>query len=370
MVFDLVSPIPTGWVDVNQVLSLPFDEPTAWLIATVMLILIMASFAGRLLESKSEQRLNTAVVRSFNQRIRSWWLMSAILIAGLFIGNTGTVILFGMIAFWALREFITMTPTRRGDHRTLFWVLVVFTPLQFFFVGTQNNLFLIGIPIYASLFIPARIALANDEKRFLERSAKVQIGLLICVYALSFAPAMLYLNLGTAKRAPAATEVTPAAATAIPEGEPLEAWSVVTDDTGSTVSRNKGLLFFFVLITQLNDVLQYGWGKLLGKNIIAPRINTSRTWEGVIGGAATTALLGALFSWVTPFLFWQAAIMAFVVAMMGFAGGMVMSAIKRDRGLKDYGTLVQGHAGILDRIDSLCFAAPVFYHLTTVFFAM
>ena len=354
-----------AFVDVKRVLNLPFDERTAWLIATVMLLLILASTAGKLLDGSSEQRLNTAIVRSFNQRIRSWWLMSAVLIAGLFIGEQGTVVLFGLIGFWALREFITMTPTRRSDHRTLFWVLVVFTPLQFFLVAIQGELFLIAIPIYASLFIPARIALANDAKRFLERSAKIQIGLLICVYALSFAPAILYLNLGSTTQSN--VEIDAPAANEAVQKTP---WSHVQDSDGHDINRNKGLLFFFVLITQLNDVLQYAWGKLLGKNIIAPRINTSRTWEGVIGGAATSALLGALFSWVTPFLFWQAAIMAIVISFMGFAGGMTMSAIKRDRGVKDYGTLVQGHAGILDRIDSLCFAAPVFYHLTKIFFAI
>jgi phosphatidate cytidylyltransferase len=359
-----------AFVDVKRVLNLPFDEPTAWLIATVMLLLILASAAGKLLDGTSEQRLNTAIVRSFNQRIRSWWLMSAVLIAGLFIGEHGTVVLFGLIGFWALREFITMTPTRRSDHRTLFWVLVVFTPLQFFLVAIQGELFLIAIPIYASLFIPARIAMANDAKRFLERSAKIQIGLLICVYALSFAPAILYLDLGSNKQPNVEIDAPVTIESAANEAAQRTSWSHVKDSDGNDINRNKGLLFFFVLITQLNDVLQYAWGKLLGKNIIAPRINTSRTWEGVIGGAATSALLGALFSWVTPFLFWQAAIMAIVISFMGFAGGMTMSAIKRDRGVKDYGTLVQGHAGILDRIDSLCFAAPVFYHLTKVFFAI
>ena len=264
--------------------------------------------------------------------------MCAILIAGLVIGPTGTVVLFGMIAFWALREFITMTPTRRGDHRALFWVLVIFTPLQFFLVGLndERQMFKVLLPLIAALFVPMRIALANDEKRFLERSAKILIGILICVYALSFAPAILYLK--------------------------------IVDSTGQLWNANKGLLFFFVLITQLNDVMQFGWGKLIGRNLIADRINTSRTSEGVIAAAASSALLGALFCWVTPFLFWQAALIAVVISLTGFAGGLTMSAIKRDRGVKDFGTLLQGHAGILDRIDSLCFAAPVFYLLTEYFF--
>ena len=127
---------------------------------------------------------------------------------------------------------------------------------------------------------------------------------------------------------------------------------------------NAGLLFYFILIVQLNDVLQYGWGKLLGKTVIAPSINASRTWEGLIGGVLSTMLIGTILSFVTFFQPWEAACLAGIVAAMGSAGGLVMSAIKRDRGVTDYGTLVQGHAGVLDRIDSLCFAAPIFFHLT------
>jgi len=338
MLFDTLHPFVWGFLEESSKLSLPFEKRTAWLIAAVMISLIIGSLVGKLLERSSEERLNSAVVRSFNQRIRSWWLMCAILIAGLVIGPTGTVVLFGMIAFWALREFITMTPTRRGDHRALFWVLVIFTPLQFFLVGLndERQMFKVLLPLIAALFVPMRIALANDEKRFLERSAKILIGILICVYALSFAPAILYLE--------------------------------IVDSTGQRWNANKGLLFFFVLITQLNDVMQFGWGKLIGRNLIADRINTSRTSEGVIAAAASSALLGALFCWVTPFLFWQAALIAVVISLTGFAGGLTMSAIKRDRGVKDFGTLLQGHAGILDRIDSLCFAAPVFYLLTEYFF--
>jgi phosphatidate cytidylyltransferase len=120
---------------------------------------------------------------------------------------------------------------------------------------------------------------------------------------------------------------------------------------------------------QVSDALQYAWGKLLGRRIIAPAISPSRTWEGFLGGVGSTALIGAALWWVTPFNQWQAALMSLVIGIMGFAGGMTMSAIKRDRGVKDYGTLVTGHGGVLDRIDSLCFAAPVFFHLTKLMFS-
>ena len=211
----------------------------------------------------------------------------------------------------------------------------------------------------AVLFIPARIAVSGDKKRFLERSAKIQVGLLICVYALSYTPAILKLEL-TANHDETVWG-TEKVETENPEAE--------TDEPKSGAGKPFGLLVFFVLITQAGDVLQYGWGKLVGRRIIAPKINANRSWEGLIGGVCSASLLGSLLWWVTPFRPWEAALMSMIIAIMGFAGGMTMSAIKRDRGVQDYGTLVRGHLGVLDRIDSLCFAAPVFYHLTRHFFA-
>ncbi len=237
-----------------------------------------------------------------------------------------------------------MTPTKRADHRALFLALVVFTPLQYILIGLNSvasvdlyGLYSIMIPVYASLIVPAVIAIAGDHKRFLERTAQIQAGLLICVYSLSYAPALLYLPL--------------------------------TDSAGEPWNRGPGLLIFFVLMSQLSEVFQWTWGQIAGKRLIAKDISTSRTWEGFLGGTLSTGLVGALLWWVTPFQIWEAACMSMVIATMGMFGGLTMSAIKRDRGVNDYGTLVMGHAGVLDRIDTLCFAAPVFYHLTRFFFS-
>ena len=317
------------------------DEPTRWLVIAVLLGLFLSTLVVRLIRGQADGTVNVAVARTFHHRVRAWWMMFAILIASIIVGRYGAVVLFFMVSFWALREFITMTPTRRGDHRTLFWVFFVFTPAQYVLVAmNEYQLYSIMIPVYASLFIPARIAMSGDEKRFLERSAKIQVGLLICVYALSYTPAILSLQLGDWQE------------------DTFVPWD------GSYV----GLLAFFVLITQASEVLQFGWGKLVGRRIIAPKIHANRSWEGLIGGVCSTAVLGGSLWWVTPFQYWEAALMSMVVAIMGFAGAMTMSAIKRDRGVKDYGTLVVGHAGVLDRIDSICFAEPVFYHLTRLLF--
>ena len=311
---------------------------TRILLGVVLACLAIASGVAYYLSNQSSELVNAALIRRFRQRVYAWWMMCAILVFGLLLQSTGTVVLFGLISFWALREFITMAPTRRGDHRALFWALIVFTPLQYVLIGWDfYGLFSIVIPVYASLYIPARIAISGDHKRFLERSAQITFGLLICVYSLSYAPALVNLDL---------TDLT---------GKP---WG------GSPA----GLLFFLILVSQLSDILQWTWGFLVGKSVIAQEISSGRTWEGFAGGTLSTGLIGASLFWVTPFSFWVAAGMSMVIGVMGMFGGMTMSAIKRDRGVNDYGSLVLGHAGVLDRIDTLCFAAPVFYHLTRFFY--
>ncbi len=188
--------------------------------------------------------------------------------------------------------------------------------------------------MYVSIFLAVRIVLAGDTERFLERVATMQWGLLVCVYFVSYVPALLTLQ--------------------IPSFEHQDA----------------RLVFFLVAVVQLSDVLQYVWGKSLGRHHIAPAISPNKTWEGFVGGVLSATAIGTAISWATPFSPLQAALMAFVITLMGFSGGLIMSAIKRDRRVKDFGALIEGHGGILDRIDSLCFAAPVFFHLTRYFFAV
>src|SRR5271167_2369997 len=175
------------------------DFKTLGLVGGVLAVLATATTVGQFLKRAPDTGLNPAVVETFNARIRAWWLMCTVLAAAFFLGpasHVATVVIFGLISFWALREFITLTPTRLGDHRTLFWVFVLFTPLQYVLVARNNyDLYSILIPVYAFLFIPARVALSGDYKRFLERTAKIQAGLMVCVYCPSHAPALLSLNI-------------------------------------------------------------------------------------------------------------------------------------------------------------------------------
>lgn len=315
-----------------------FNPETMGLIGTVLVLLGTLWAVVKILERRPRSGIDATILDTFHRRVRAWWILFAALGAAFLLGHVVTVVLFGLISFWAIREFITITPTRPSDQLTLFSLVFLFTPLQFVLVGMgYYGLYSIMIPVYVFLFIPAGIAMAGDSKRFLERTAKIQSGLLICVYCLSYAPALLTLDLPR-----------------LPDG---------SVDAGG----GPRLLFFFVLIVQLSDALQYAWSRLPSRHVIVPTINATRTWEGLLGGTASVMLIGAVLWWATPFggtSWWMAAFMPAVISLMGFAGSITMSAIKRDRGVQDYGTLVEGHGGILDRIDSLCFAAPVFFHCT------
>lgn len=314
-------------------MNLKFDQEILWLGGGVFTLLLVATVIGQWLRYRVKSDSGQKTIQNLNARTKAWWFMVAVFALAMVAGRGGTVILFGLISFLALREFITLTPTRLGDHRTLFWVFFVITPLQYVLLWYDwYELFIILIPVYAFLFVPLRSAVAGDCEKFLERTAKIQWGLMVCVYCVSHAPALLFLN--------------------IPgyEGE------------------NGKLLFYFVCIAQISDVLQYVWGKTLGRHKIAPTVSPNKTWEGFIGGIATAVAIGAGLWWATPFTPLQSAGMSLAITLMGFAGGLVMSAIKRDRGVKDYGMLIEGHGGVMDRIDSICFAAPVFFHLTRYYF--
>jgi len=244
-------------------------------------------------------------------------------------GKAGVIVLFLLISFHALREFLTLAYTRRGDHLAIAACFFIVLPVQYLLIWIEwYGLYSIFVPVYAFLLLPIIAALGADTKRFLERSAKVQWGLMVSVYCISHVPALLTLQ--------------------IPGYE----------------QRNLLLIAFLVIVVQGSDVLQYVWGKLLGKRKVAPELSPSKTWEGLIGGVASATLLGAALYWITPFAPWQAGLIALVICLMGFFGGLVMSAMKRDRGVKDWGHMIEGHGGMLDRLDSVIFAAPVFFHVT------
>lgn len=315
-------------------MKLQLDAQLQWTLGGVLAVLVVASVVGFVLARTVRSETGRATVANMNARIRAWWAMVVVFALSLATGGIGSVVLFGLLSFLALREFLTLTPTRRADHMTLFWSFFIITPLQYVLVGIGwYGLFSILIPVYGFLFVPIRTAIAGDTASFLERTAKIHWGLMVCVYCVSHAPALLMLELRGY------------------EGQ------------------NAKLLLYLILVVQVSDVLQYVWGKLLGRHPIAPTVSPNKTWEGFVGGILSASAIGTALWWLTPYSPLQAAIMSLLVTLLGFAGGLTMSAIKRDRGVKDYGASIPGHGGILDRIDSICFAAPVLFHLTRYAFS-
>ena len=309
------------------------DLRLLWLIGGAACVLVVASVIGAILARRATTPGARATVINLNARIRAWWVMCALLAGISIVPNEGAILLFGLTSFLALREFVTLAPTSPADHSTLSWSFYLVVPLQYLLVWTNwYGMLSIFIPVYVFLLVPTVSVLAGDTEQFLTRTATIQWALMVCVYCVSYIPGLLYLDL--------------------------------RDYSGSNVT----LLLFLVIVVQGSDVLQYIWGKSIGRRSIAPKISPNKTWEGFLGGVTCATLLGAALWWATPFAPWQAGLMALVLALMGFAGGLTMSAIKRDRGVKDFGTVIAGHGGVLDRIDSLCFAAPIFFHLTRYFF--
>jgi len=299
----------------------------------VLCLLIILTVIGDILKRDHHYNVSRSTIDNFNAQITAWWKMCVVFVLDLLLGPGGSLPVFALLSFLALREYMTLVPTRRGDHRTLFWSFFVIMPLQYYLVGVQRyTFFAIMIPVLAYIFIPSSIAIAGDTAHFLERAAKIQFGLMVCGYCLSHAPALLLMK--------------------IPGFEGHDA----------------RLLLYLGIVDQMNDLLEYVWGKLIGRHKIAWRVSPDKTWEGFLGGLVSATALGTLLWWATPFTPLQSAGMSFTICILGFAGGLVMSATKRDIGIKDFGAIIERRGGILDRIDSLCFAAPIFFHLVRYYF--
>ena len=306
----------------------PFAWTTFKLFGGVFGVLVLASAIGALLKWRVAHGQPHSVIDNLNSRVNAWWVMVAVIGLAFAFGKGGVIVLFYLISFYALREFISLAYTRRGDHGAIALAFFVALPGQYFLIWIDwYGLYSIYIPVYAFLLLPILAAVGGDTQRFLERTSKIQWGLMVCVFCISHVPALLTLQ--------------------IPGFE----------------GRNLLLIAFLVIVVQGSDVLQYVWGKLFGQRKVAPELSPSKTWEGLIGGVASATAMGAALYWATPFNPWQAALMAFMICLLGFFGGLVMSAIKRDRGVKDWGSMIEGHGGMLDRLDSVIFAAPIYFHV-------
>ena len=300
----------------------------------LIITLIIASSIGYGLKFKVGFSTPHAVIDNLNARINAWWVMILIIFAAAALGFYGVIGLFFIISFMALREFLSLLYIRRGDHLALAACFYVILPLQYFLVAIDwFSMFTIFIPVYGFLFLPILSALLGDTAHFLDRSTKVQWALMISVFCISHIPAILTL------------------------------------DIKGFEEKKLLLMIFLILVVQSSDVLQYVWGKLFGKHKIAPKLSPSKTVEGFVGGVVSASVLGGLLYWLTPFNPVQAVLMSLLICLMGFLGGLVMSAMKRSMGVKDWGNMISGHGGMLDRMDSLCFAAPIFFHVVRYYWA-
>ena len=292
----------------------------------IFAVLAMATVAGRWLRHRAAGP--NAVLDNLNARIDAWWAMVIVVGLAFAFGKGGVIVLFALLSLLALREFVTLTYTRRSDHLALALAFYVALPVQYALIWIEwYGLFSIFIPVYGFLLLPVLSMLRADTTNFMSRISELQWGVMIAVFSLSHVPALMVIN--------------------IPGFE----------------GRNILLIAFLIIVVQASDVLQYVWGKLMGRHKLAPSLSPSKTIEGLVGGVASATLLGALLWWITPFSMVQAAMVALIINVMGFLGGLVMSAIKRDRGVKDWGYVIKGHGGVLDRLDSIVFSAPIFFHV-------
>lgn len=262
------------------------------------------------------------------QRVRSWWVMTAVFAVALVLNRNLSLVFFAFVSFLALKEYLSLIPTRRSDRRVLFWAYLAI-PFQYWWIATEwYGMFIIFIPVYVFLFLPMRMVMIGETHEFLRAAGTVHWGLMMMVFSISHV-----------------------------------AFLLVLPETANPVAGGAGLVLFLVLLTELNDVAQYIWGKTFGRRRIIPRVSPNKTWAGFLGGVATTTALAMLLAPVlTPFDNRYAAMAGALIGLSGFVGDVVISSLKRDIGVKDSGSIIPGHGGILDRIDSLIYTAPLFFH--------
>ena len=289
-------------------------------------ILLLASSVTAILVRRHPQKNYVEL----KLRIQTWWWLVALMFAALAFHHNVAMAIFAIISFMAFKEFLSIAPTRRADNRVLL-LAYLSIPVQYLWAGMGwYGMFIIFIPVYVFLLLPMRMVLIGETQGFLRAASTIQWGLMTTVFSVSHIAYLLMLPERSAGGRPVSGEM---------------------------------LVFFLIALTQLNDVAQYLWGKALGRHPVAPKVSPNKTVEGLLGGIATTTLLAwALGPWLTPMSPLHAVLCGLLISMFGFIGDIVISAVKRDIGVKDSGTLLPGHGGILDRLDSLTYTAPLFFH--------
>jgi phosphatidate cytidylyltransferase len=296
----------------------------------VLVVLVVASVAVAFLQRRRPDK----DFSELSARVRAWWIMAALFFAAIVVSNRISLVFFALMSFWAMKEYVTLLKTRPADHHALVLTFLA-VPIQYLWIGLNPpwyGMFIIFIPVFMLLSLPVRMVLSKETRGFVESASQIQWGLMIFVFGLSHIAYLLTFP--------------------------------TLDDTGAN---GRTLVLFLVFVVEMSDVLQYIWGKTLGRHKIIPTVSPNKTWEGFIGGIATAMLLSLAIRFLSPFSIPETLLVSFLVTVAGFFGGAVMSAVKRDFGVKDFGTVIPGHGGMLDRVDSLCYAAPIFFHYVRYF---
>ena len=265
--------------------------------------------------------------QELKDRINSWWIIIGFFVVGAMLHTTTAMFFFGFLSYLALKEYFTLIPSRQTDRRVMFYAYLSIIPQYYFASIDWYGMFIIWIPVFLFLLLPFKQVLIGETKGFLENTSRVQWGLMMFVFGLSHLAYMITLT-------------------------PVKGYSV-----GGTE-----LVLYLVLLTELNDILQYLWGKFIGKRKIVPKVSPNKTVEGFVGAFASISILAVLFSFLTPFTWLHALVAGMIISGGGFIGDVVISMIKRDIGVKDSGNMLPGHGGILDRVDSLIYTTPLFFH--------
>ncbi|MBN3860507.1 phosphatidate cytidylyltransferase [Neisseriaceae bacterium PsAf] len=301
---------------------------THWQLAIFLIVsLAFFSLLGLALKHSSLYKKQPETIDNLIDRINAWWVMIIVLIICFTLGRSVTILLFFFVSFIALREVLNVVNSRRNDYYVLFTAFYILLPVQYILVAVYSiSLFSLFLPVFSFFLIAILTCFTQDTKQFFARISEFHFSIMIAVFAISHVPALLNIEI-------------------------------------ENFDRNFDLMIFLLAVVQFSDIMQYIFGKLLGKHKIAPNLSPSKTVEGLIGGIFSAMVLAGLLYQLTPFTVIQTVIIGFGIGVMGFFGGLVMSAIKRDYGIKDWGTVIKGHGGMMDRVDSVSFAAPFFYYL-------
>ncbi len=270
-------------------------------------------------------------IGQLNSRLQVSWLILLLFAVGFALGEVALAVIFALASFFALREFVALTPTKPADHIALIIAFYVAIPVQYVLVANGwYQLYAVFIPVYLFLILPVIMAWRHDTELYLQRVAKVQWGLMLSVYCVSHAPAIATLE---------------------PPGYE---------------GRGSLLLLYFLLIVQMSENFAVMASASFGRTPLRSNPNKSR--EGVLIGGAAASVLGTLLWWMTPFTWWQAALMSAATVFAAFVGGLVLASVKRSLGERQWDQGVALSRGVLERLESITFSAPVFFHATVYFF--